>query len=546
MNYHKIPINEINPSLFYDEIDKLKLDGNNKFKKTNDEDMKYEDYDVTKNNKICNYERLLLVNSLAIALEQKNVSILFSLSHLKTLMSTHVHFLHDYHFAHVNNDGKGMIISNATKDDSVKTSTDNRITGESKKQTIAVNGTLNSSNRRLKNQTKLSNGAILIEYVKNYNNLAVSISKASRNDIEGLYYIRANKMNLNHSLINIVTSTMPFKIEESRERVILDDYVLINVTQMKHLFLNVNSYMCSVWEDDKFILLPPSLEREITSEVLNDIKLGQYTALIEVSIGHGQRILIDVVVTNHESLKKILTKPYEDRIQEYRLFFGPKWTVPQRIETVMDSHNAYVQIPRHNLQYADSEDTEKAHTTRYYHNKPMHTVCAFGLCGNDVLIAYHRNDSEYEYKLSVPNNTNLNLMFMATSFNSLKSAYKCNSDVCYKDDIVTYANDSNFKIFELNQIITIENKNSIKLFKKPIRVTICDITKLGSFTNLPYTNVSEFRPPQARENAVSIRKRSYFENAIVSCSENELKDHLMKRFKTSGDLEKFLRQTMTC
>jgi len=586
--YHDKPITRVDPSLFYEDIDKLKLDSNNKLKLMQQQDVAFNEYNVNKHNS-SNHQRMLLVQSLAIALERKNVTVLYSISYLKFMLATFSTFVKAEHFIHVQHELPSLSLAPAQQQaqesgsmvmKSVATNhnpaTMQQLQHQQQKQIFGGGG------RHNRNQAKLSSGAILYDYAKNYSNFAVAVSKATRNDLEGLNYMRINRMILNRSILNILLLKVAHKLVETRDRCMRPDHVAVNITQMKHMFICVTAYLYCVWEEDRFVLPAPSLERDIGSDALNDVKLDGHYAILEVAVGHGMRIIIDVLETSHAGLAADTRLPYCERIARFCNYFGPKWSAPSNVEHTMDSHSAYVQLPIDAVSPAGGSDVS---LERYYHAKPLHTVCAFGLCGPDVLIAYHRGNNEFEYKLMVPNNTTLNITFMVMRFDTVKRAVAAGvqasaaaaaaaspneeqtdsdvmpppspamtntatsaattADVLLIDDVLTYRYNPGMRIHEFGQVLAMtENRHPIILFHQPLKVTIYETVKLCGCANTDYTHINEFRPPQARENAGALRKRSYFENAIATCSEEELRDQLMKRFKTADDLQKFMQQAL--
>ncbi|UDM55363.1 gp37-like protein [Phenacoccus solenopsis nudivirus] len=572
--YHNKKI-EVDPSIFSSDLRSMKMTTVNRMAPASESNQQqdYTKYDFSKHRQ-SNAFMLIVFTSLQIAIEQNSISYSYVCSYVKYLLSTHMLFIRDEHFRHVA--CKKFKTQSLTQQSNGNTDGSNRPpqlqNHQSKQQQqqqqqnkSTIGGTVGLQNgnisvngaKKSKNTSKLAVGSVFCEYVKNYNNLTITLSKSPSIDIEALNFIRTNGITFNHSILKVYTPRkLPCTIVEQRDRNKLQNHIIVDIAQTKHYVVCASSFMYGVWEDDRFTLPTANMDREITTEALYDLRLGFDVAILQIAVAHNQRMIVDVLESSNKKLKAMLELPYAERLTHLSSFFGSSWNVASRVDGFSDPSNTYIQIPNTPQDAIDN--------ARYYHIKPWHSVLAFGLNGNDVLIAYQKPDETFEYKISVPMIPTMNVTLMSQLQYpymyvqkdlpkcpiKIKDKHTLEAEFTVEQESDAWASangrGSNAKITicEIDQILQQpDNLQQLTFFKIPIKMTICEINKLCGLTTLPFTPIAEFKPPQPKESALN-RKRTHPDNMIATCSETVLREQLIKRFKSMDSIHQFMNTLM--
>lgn len=391
---------------------------------------------------------------------------------------------------------------------------------------VQTNNTVqNVSAKKAKTKTILSNGSILIEYLKSPSNFQMSLARCDNTDADALRFV----INLGFSLPSYIYK--PTRID-LKHQIIMDKvyetrkgHYKVALNTYKHHIVCITPDVLLVWDGTHLTVPAYSVEKEIPVSAIYGIADSVDVYVLEIFVGVNKLLAIDVLYTNPAN-EYIVKQPYLSRLEtiEQKLSINPKWGVV----TVEKDDNVIscLQIPY--------EIQEHSNTLRYMFIRPGQTVAAVGLDRQNVLIAYRRNDGHLEYKAKIPNNGAASAFLLNEPMKRLNTV---DGTIAIKDNFGTYVN-----VFELPQ------NTDILVFKHYITVEFKDNVKLGAHIfDGSVSHVSEFKLPILKDSSNSkvinqekLLERSLYDTKnfhIVCRLLNDLpddkKEELIRKLKTS-------------
>lgn len=387
------------------------------------------------------YLRMMLL--LFVALERINASLHFGRESLKYFLATHQH--------------------NVSVSDFVDT---NRL-----KTTCA----------KLKTTSRLSNGAILVEYAKSKSMFASNLSRCDSADVDAIRFIVETGMSVSQSIYRYLLydfTDVPYVVEKSES--LRPDHVRIPIMNVKRTAMMITDSVVLMFDGRQFALPSPAVERDITATIFDASRLSSKEYVVLDVLLTSKLRLIDMISTNVQRLNAPVE--YAERLKLLSETFPDIKTV-----SLNDSKfdGSYIQ----KSVYAYTEPV-------YYYQKPNHTLAAVGLQNNTVLLAYEDDRGDLVFKLSTVNSGQVSLALGAVKLQQpavdATASYAPISDgVADRPTILSVAENGTWR--KVN-IVGLAYGADLRLFTKAVRVEWKDGNKLGSLSRNPVTNVSEYKP----------------------------------------------------
>jgi len=405
---------------------------------------------------------LRVFNALFVALERENMVISFPREHLRYFLATYTKVATLSNFKSTNKLDDASEIGNdvSAASVSVVASTATTVTSQN-----------NSSNPLKKNKTKttLSNGSILIEYLKSPSNFQMSLARCDNSDADALrfvinigfslpsYIYKPTRINLKHQ----VTTDKVFETRPNCYKVALNN--------CKHHIICITRDVLLVWDGTHFTVPPYAVEKELPISAIYGLFNSKDIYVLEVLVGLNKLRAVDILYTNPAN-ESILDQPYLFRLEviKEKLSENGKWDMT----TVEGDNyvNSCLQIP--------NEMRRNAITCRHLFMKPGQTVAAIGLDRQNVLIAYRRTDGHLEYKTKITNNGPASAFLLNEPMKRITIG---KNEVIIKDSfgntVIIYELPQNLEIFLFQHYVTVEFRENSKLGAHIFDGNVSDVTE---------------------------------------------------------------------
>lgn len=418
------------------------------------------------------------------------------------------------------------------------------VSGPSTTSTATVttmgSGSLPSSNSR-KNKNINSAGGILLEYYKTPNNFKLLLTKCEHSDADALKYVVNLKLKLPSSIYRERGSEVQDKFETLTDCSPRAGFVKTAVSSGKTYVLCLTRHAVMVWDKNVYALPPVSLEKELPISATYGIFKNNTVADGDVSTPNAacdadkyvlyvlsssnKLTLVDVISIEKDSARvpDLMNLPYAQRCAEMtrRLnSFSVRQERPSLWNCAEIESDAFtdsclflpLMVPQ------QSSDTI---CTRYTFTKPEHIVAVFGMEKHNVLVAYARNDKEYEfeYKLKIPISGPASFTILTESVRYMEASEE--NDGVIVEDRVTEAE---CRIFD------VPYSSDSLIFEKIIPVQLLNSKQLEMpMFHRQITRASEYRLPLARE-PVSSKPQSFEKMLAKHLMDNQ--NNLYKMIQT--------------
>lgn len=253
--------------------------------------------------------------------------------------------------------------------------------------------TINDKCKKNTKQTNTVNGNILIEYCKSINNFKSQINKCNASDADALRFIGSNDIHFFAQLYKPSIILLKDKFLTTKNDKVIENYHKVSMLNHKHYCICINCNVLLVWDNNQFVVPSMAFEREINlsmfSDVCNKSDLWIFDCLVPI-----QKIrsftdvkIVDVIQTDSANVS-IMDLPYGERLKSINRIFK-KFSIPTiEKDSFNDSH---IQIP--------NRISLDQNYNRYFYTKPGNVLAIIGICRNELLLAFKRDDGDLEFKL---------------------------------------------------------------------------------------------------------------------------------------------------
>lgn len=343
---------------------------------------------------------------------------------------------------------------------------------------------LKTSCAKLKTTSRLSNGAILVEYAKSKSMFASNLSRCDSADVDAIRYIVESGMSVSQSIYRYLLfdfTDVPYVAEKNDSQ--RPDHVRIPIMTVKRTAMMITDSVVLMYDGRQFALPSPAVERDIAATIFDASRLKSKEYVVLDVLLTSKLRLIDVISTNVERLNEPLE--YAARLKRLSETFPDIKTV-----SLNDSK----------LDGSFIQKSVFAHTDPvYFYHKPNHTLAAVGLQNNTVLLAYEDDSGDLVFKLSTVNSGQVSLALGAVKLQQPAADATASYAPLGTDDGVAdrpptiQSVDENGTWRKVN-IVGLAHGPDVRLFTRAVRVEWKDGNKLGSLSRSRVTNVSEYKP----------------------------------------------------
>lgn len=319
------------------------------------------------------------------------------------------------------------------------------------------------------------NGGILSEYCKSIGNFKSQINKCNASDAEALKFIIDKNIHFVGKLYKPSMIILKDKFVTITNDNIINDYHKISMSNHKHYCVCVNCNIALVWDNNQFVIPTMAIEREANLSLLIDACKSSDLWIIDILVpiqkirSYTDVKIVDVLQTNTANAD-IMNLPYDERLRVLKSKFT-KFSIPT-IEN-KNYNDSHIQVPN-NISLNDSYN-------RYFYVKPGYILAIIGICKNEVLLAFKRDDGDLEFKLKQPLTGSISMQ--------LSSLKRVPIRVAPQPFSIKDSDGNCYKIYDLPS-----DNIELYLYEKFITVEMRENQKINHYTIGPITNVADFKP----------------------------------------------------